>query len=73
MAHILSILQRLIFLHKLGLNILQIKPAQTPRFSWLYNMLHILKTYIYSLWKDKYNLLYKMLYNKLELGTEHII
>ena len=76
-AHIIQFCKgraRQTFLNLLGVNVLWVLiwPKQRSIFSWLYNMLYIFKTSLYSLGKDKYNLLYKLLCNKLWLGTEHI-
>ena len=62
-AHILLVLQickGLFFKHKCI-------PQQTQAdtFGRLYNMLYIFKTSLYSLWKDKYNLLDKLLYKNI--------
>ena len=40
--------------------------------SEILNMFYIFKTSLYSLWKDKYNFLDSILYNKLLSGTEHM-
>ena len=48
----------------LNINVFLSRPKQTPIFCWLYNMLYVFKTSLYSFGKDKYNLLDQLLYKK---------